>query len=69
MVAVFDGCWGEDTAGAAFGVDGGSTSFSFVQVMKGLESCNLSVASDAPSSSTVMVDEEPHVNAGSNVAT
>jgi len=28
-VAVFDGHWGEDTAGAAFGIDGSSTSFSF----------------------------------------
>ena len=26
-VAVFDGCWGEDTVGAAFGVEGSSTSF------------------------------------------
>jgi len=68
-VAVFDGRWGEDTAGAAFGVDGGSTSFAFVRVMKGLESCDVSVASDAPSSSTAMVDEEPHVNAGSSVGT
>jgi len=68
-VAVFDGRWGEDTAGAAFGVDGSSTSFSFVRVMKGLESCDVSVASDAPSSSTAMVDEEPHVNAGSSGGT
>ena len=28
-VVVFDGCWGEDTVGATFSVDGGSTSFSF----------------------------------------
>jgi hypothetical protein len=69
-VAVFDGRWGEeDTAGAAFGVEGSSTSFSIVWVMKGLESCDVSVASDAPSSSTAMVDEEPHVNAGSSVGT
>jgi hypothetical protein len=66
-VAVFDGRSGEDAAGAAFGVEGSSTSFSFVCVMKGLESCDVSVASDAPSSSTAMVDEEPHVNAGSSV--
>ena len=68
-VAVFDGRWGEDTAGVAFGVEGISTSSSFAWVMKGLESCDVSVASDAPSSSTAMVDEEPHVNAGSSVGT
>jgi hypothetical protein len=69
MVPVFDGRWGEDVTGGAFGVDGGSTSFAFVRVMKGLESCDVSVASDALSSSTAMVDEDPHVNAGSSVGT
>jgi len=43
--------------------------FLFVQVMKGLESCNVSVMSDVPSSLTVMVDEEPHMNAGLSVGT
>ena len=36
----------------------------------GEESCDVFVASDAPSSSSrAMVDEEPHVNAGSSVGT
>jgi len=43
--------------------------FLFVQVMKGLESCDVSVASDVPSSLMVMVDGEPHMNAGSSVGT
>jgi hypothetical protein len=68
-VMVFDGCWGEDTVGAAFSIEGSSTSFSFVQVMKGLESCDVFVMPDAPSSSTAMVDEEPHANAGLSVGT
>jgi hypothetical protein len=67
IVEVFDGRWGEDTASAAFGVEGGPASF--VLTTKGLESCDVSVASDAPSSSTAMVDEEPQVNAGSSVGT
>ena len=35
----------------------------------GEESCDVFAASDAPSSSTAMVDEEPHVSAGSSVGT
>jgi hypothetical protein len=66
-VVVFDGCWGEDTMGAAFSIKGSSTSFSFVWVMKGLEFCDVFITLDVPSSSTAMVDEEPHMNAGSSV--
>jgi len=43
--------------------------FLFVRVMKGLESCDVSVASDVPSSLTAMVDGEPHINAGLSIGT
>jgi len=43
--------------------------FLFVWVMKGLESCDVSVMSDVPSSSMAMVDDKPHMNAGSSMGT
>jgi len=52
---------------AAFGIDSGSDSF--VGTAKGLGSCDISLASDAPSSLTTIVDEELQVNAGSSVGT
>lgn len=54
---------------AAFGVDGVSTSFVWVAVTDRLESCEVIVVSDALSSSTAMVDEEPQLNAGSSMGT
>jgi hypothetical protein len=67
-VAVFNGRGGEHVRRAAFGVDGGSTSF--VGVRKGLESCDASVVSDASSSSVAArVDEELQENAGPSVGT
>ena len=52
---------------AAFGIDSGSDSF--VGTAKGLGSCDISLASDAPSSLTAIVDEGLQVNAGSSVGT
>ena len=66
--AVFDGREGEHVSSAAFGVDGGSTSF--VGVRKGLEPCDVSVVSDASSLSVAArVDDELQENAGSSVGT
>jgi hypothetical protein len=59
----------EDVANAALGVDGGSASLMVVGGAKGLESCEVSVASDELSSSATIVDEVLHVNAGSSVGT
>jgi len=65
-VAVFDGREGEHVRRAAFGVDGGSTTF--VGVRKGLESCDASVVTDASSLSVAArVDEELQENAGSSI--
>lgn len=70
MVADFDGRCGEDAErGAAFGVDGISTSFVWAAATDGLESCEVTVTSDALSSSAAMVDEEPQLNAGSSMGT
>jgi hypothetical protein len=52
---------------AAFGIDSGSDSF--VGTAKGLGSCDISLASDAPSSLTAIVDEGLQVNAGSSMGT
>ncbi len=54
---------------AAFGVDGTSTSSVGLATTDGLESCEVTVTSDALSSSAAMVDEEPQVNAGSSMGT
>ena len=50
---------------AAFGID--SSSDSFMGIAKGLGSCDISLASDAPSSLIAIVDNELQVNAGSSV--
>jgi hypothetical protein len=67
MVAVLDGNWGEVASGATLGVDGAFSTF--VGGAKGFESSEVSVESDALSSSTAMVDEELQVNAGSSEGT
>ena len=67
MLTVLDGRWGEVASGATFGVDGAFSTF--VGEAKGFESCEVSVESDALSSSTAIVDDELQVNAGSSVGT
>ena len=52
---------------ATFGID--SSSDSFVGTAKGLGSCDISLASDVPSSLMAIVDDELQVNVGSSMGT